>query len=178
MQTITIEDTNSLNTIFEKDKNTIINNNEIYRNNKKDIKPFVDKYIALIQQCKTDNIINKIIEQYTHLIDNVLDIPQTTEEYTDIKILLDTIQKYFNAKVDYMLTLNKNDLENSAFRLYPGLGRLKDRLLSLKLGKFVRMTGSGSTIVIYFNSKVLAKNAFKIYKRKLNKNWCILSKII
>ncbi len=72
----------------------------------------------------------------------------------------------------------KNDLEHSAFKMYPKLYALKNRLLSFKMGEFIRMTGSGSTIVVYFNSKISAENAFKIYKRKLNKNWCILSKII
>ncbi len=73
---------------------------------------------------------------------------------------------------------SKNDLENSAFKINPKLNALKNSILSLKKGMFARMTGSGSTIVIYFNSRALAKNAFNIYKRKLNKNWCILSKII
>ncbi len=73
---------------------------------------------------------------------------------------------------------SKNDLENSAFKLYPKLQKLKNSLIASKMGKFVRMTGSGSTIVVYFNSRVAAKNALKIYKRKFNKNWCILSKII
>ncbi len=72
----------------------------------------------------------------------------------------------------------KNDLEHSALKMYPKLYTLKNRLLSFKMGEFIRMTGSGSTIVVYFNSKTSAENAFKIYKRKFNKNWCILSKII
>ena len=137
LQTITSDDTDSLNTIFEKDKNTIINNTEIYKNNKQDIKPFVDKYIALIQQFKTDNIINKIIENYTDLIDNVLDIPQSKEEYKDIKILLDTIQKYFNAKVDYMLALNKNDLILQINNKMSLLGGKDKKLSSSSLDKSI-----------------------------------------
>ncbi len=76
------------------------------------------------------------------------------------------------------IALCKNDLENSAFKIYPKLGKLKNSLITSKMGKFVRMTGSGSTMVVYFNSKVAAKNALKLYKRKFDKNWCILSKII
>ena len=58
------------------------------------------------------------------------------------------------------------------------LKMLKNKLLENQKAEFVRMTGSGSTLVVYFRSKVLAKKALKMYKRELNKCWCILSKII
>ena len=77
-----------------------------------------------------------------------------------------------------MIRNSENDLENSAFRLYPNLFKLKNKLLSWKKAEFVRMTGSGSTLVMYFNTKVSAKNALKMSKRKLNNCWCILSKVI
>ncbi len=77
-----------------------------------------------------------------------------------------------------MIINSENDLENSAFRLYPNLFKLKNKLLSWKKAEFVRMTGSGSTLVMYFNTKVSAKNALKMSKRKLNNCWCILSKVI
>ena len=72
----------------------------------------------------------------------------------------------------------KNDLEKAAFKKYPLLKNLKNKLLKNKNAKFVRMTGSGSTLVVYFKSKIYAKNAFKLYKRKLNNCWCFLTKII
>ena len=77
-----------------------------------------------------------------------------------------------------MIINSENDLENSAFRLYPNLFKLKNKLLSWKKAEFVRMTGSGSTLVMYFNKEVYAKNALKMSKRKLNNCWCILSKVI
>lgn len=77
-----------------------------------------------------------------------------------------------------MIINSENDLENSAFRLYPNLFKLKNKLLSWKKAEFVRMTGSGSTLVMYFNKEVSAKNALKMSKRKLNNCWCILSKVI
>ena len=73
---------------------------------------------------------------------------------------------------------SKNDLENAAFKLYPKLKHLKNQLINKKKAEFVRMTGSGSTLVMYFNSSLSAKNALKILKRKLNNSWCILSKVI
>ena len=90
-------------------------------------------------------------------------------------------QYFFNKKTninDRMIVQSKNDLEISAFKKYPKLKILKNKLLENKKAEFVRMTGSGSTLVMYFKSKVSAKKALKMYKRKLNKCWCILSKII
>ena len=90
-------------------------------------------------------------------------------------------QYFFNKKTnisDRMIVQSKNDLEISAFKKYPNLKILKNKLLENKKAEFVRMTGSGSTLVMYFKSKVSAKKALKMYKRKLNKCWCILSKII
>ena len=92
---------------------------------------------------------------------------------------------FSKSKLDKLKNVNKtmiinseNDLENSAFRLYPNLFKLKNKLLSWKKAEFVRMTGSGSTLVMYFNTEVSAKNALKMSKRKLNNCWCILSKVI
>ena len=90
-------------------------------------------------------------------------------------------QYFFHKKTninDRMIVQSKNDLEISAFKKYPKLKILKNKLLDNQKVEFVRMTGSGSTLVMYFKSKVSAKKALKMYKRKLNKCWCILSKII
>ena len=90
-------------------------------------------------------------------------------------------QYFFNKKAninDHMISHSKNDLEISAFKKYPQLKTLKNKLLENQKAEFVRMTGSGSALVVYFKSNVSAKKALKMYKRKLNKCWCILSKII
>ena len=58
----------------------------------------------------------------------------------------------------------KNDLEKSAFKLYPTLKKIKNQLDQNKQANFVRMTGSGSAIIMYFNSNKFAKNALKILK--------------
>ena len=72
----------------------------------------------------------------------------------------------------------KNDLEKSAFKKYPILKSIKKFMEKLDHVLFVNMTGSGSTIVGYFNSKKNALNAQKILKKKYKKYWCILSKTI
>ena len=72
----------------------------------------------------------------------------------------------------------KNDLEKVAFKKYPFLANIKQNMLNLPKVKFVRMTGSGSSLLAYFNSKKASLNAVKLLKRKYKNYWCILSKTI
>jgi len=105
----------------------------------------------------------------------------STKEIFAINKTFSKKQYFFNKKTnisDRMIVQSKNDLEISAFKKYPKLKILKNKLLENQKAEFVRMTGSGSTLIMYFKSKVSAKKALKMYKRKLNKCWCILSKII
>ena len=103
----------------------------------------------------------------------------TQKIFSDNKVF--SKRKYSNTKNQISrksIIYDKNDLETSAFRLYPKLKKLKNELINWKTAEFVRMTGSGSTLVMYFNSHLTAKNALKISKRKLNNCWCNLSKVI
>jgi len=72
----------------------------------------------------------------------------------------------------------QNDLEIPAFKLYPVLRKLKIFLSNIDQVKFVRMTGSGSTIVAYFLNKKSAINGLKLIKKKFKNNWSIVSKTI
>ena len=72
----------------------------------------------------------------------------------------------------------KNDLEKATFKKYPFLANIKQNMLNLPKVKFVRMTGSGSSLLAYFNSKKASLNAAKLLKRKYKNYWCILSKTI
>ena len=72
----------------------------------------------------------------------------------------------------------KNDLEKVAFKKYPFLANIKQYMLNLPKVKFVRMTGSGSSLLAYFNSKKASLNAAKLLKKKYKNYWCILSKTI
>ena len=72
----------------------------------------------------------------------------------------------------------KNDLEKVAFKKHPFLANIKRNMLNLPKVKFVRMTGSGSSLLAYFNSKKASLNAAKLLKRKYKNYWCILSKTI
>ena len=72
----------------------------------------------------------------------------------------------------------KNDLEKAAFKKYPFLANIKQNMLNLPKVKFVRMTGSGSSLLAYFNSKKASLNAAKLLKKKYKNYWCILSKTI
>ena len=80
-------------------------------------------------------------------------------------------------KVEYLKNLN-NDLEKVALNKYPELKRIKFYLSGLPNALFVRMSGSGSSIVAYFHSKKACKKAYSQYKRKFTRHWCIESKTI
>jgi 4-diphosphocytidyl-2-C-methyl-D-erythritol kinase len=83
--------------------------------------------------------------------------------------------KMFEAK--YLKTL-KNDLENIAFKKHPKLKKIKLFLSNMPNNIFARMSGSGSSIVAYFESKKACGNAYSQFKRKFSSHWCIISKTI
>ena len=72
----------------------------------------------------------------------------------------------------------KNDLEKIAFTKYPKLKILKSFLENLNQPLFVRMTGSGSVIVAYYQKKQDCKLAKVRFKRKFKNYWCNTSKTI
>ena len=80
-------------------------------------------------------------------------------------------------KVKHLKTLN-NDLEKIAFKEYPKLKKIKLFLLNTPNNIFVRMSGSGSSIVAFFDSKRSCGNAYSQFKRKFSSHWCIISKTI
>ena len=83
--------------------------------------------------------------------------------------------KMFEAK--YLKNLN-NDLEKIAFKKYPKLKNIKFFLSNTPNNIFVRMSGSGSSIIAYFDSKRACSIAYSQYKRKFTRHWCIESKTI
>ena len=80
-------------------------------------------------------------------------------------------------EVGYLKNLN-NDLEKIAFKKYPKLKKIKLFLSNTPNNMFVRMSGSGSSIVAYFDSKRSCGNAYSLFKRKFSSHWCITSKTI
>ena len=73
---------------------------------------------------------------------------------------------------------SKNDLEAIALEKYPKLRKLKNFLVNLSDTEFVRMTGSGSAIIAYFNSVKKCKEAEKKVKNQFRNYWCKTSKTI
>jgi len=89
----------------------------------------------------------------------------------------------FNLPKQSMFSTNylknlKNDLETKVFKRYPELKIIKLFLSSLDNVIFVRMSGSGSSIVAYFHSKNGARVGLKQFKSRFNSYWCIASKTI
>ena len=104
----------------------------------------------------------------------------TKEIYNCVKSYSEPIFKE-NKKINLnnkFLSILKNDLEKGAFKKYPVLKKIKIFMKKLDDILFVNMTGSGSTLVGYFNSKKKALNGQKVLKKKYKNYWCILSKTI
>ena len=72
----------------------------------------------------------------------------------------------------------ENDLEKVVFSKYPKLKILKSFLENLNQPLFVRMTGSGSVMVAYYQNKQDCELAKVIFKRKFKNYWCNTSKTI
>ena len=71
-----------------------------------------------------------------------------------------------------------NSLEQIALSKYSILKTIKSDLENLSKPVFVRMTGSGSAFVAYFQSKNRCERAKKMFKKKYKNYWCIASKTI
>jgi len=76
------------------------------------------------------------------------------------------------------LLKQENALEKIAFSKYPKLRVLKSFLENLNNPLFVRMTGSGSVLVAYYQKKQDCDLAKVQFKRKFRNYWCITSKTI
>ncbi len=104
----------------------------------------------------------------------------TKNIYSKIKKF--TKPKYNNPKkfmfsAKYLL-IQKNDLEKIAFNNYPKLKQIKNFLLESNNPSFVRMTGSGSVIVAYYQSKQACEKAKVKFRRKFKNYWYNISKTI
>tara|TARA_B100000767_G_C19669873_1_gene494802 strand:+ start:221 stop:1063 length:843 start_codon:yes stop_codon:yes gene_type:complete len=89
----------------------------------------------------------------------------------------------FNHSSKHMFSLEflkkmKNDLELIALNKHSRLSTLKNYLNKLLNVEFVRMTGSGSAIIAYFNSDKKCKEAEKKVKKQFRNYWCKTSKTI
>ena len=77
-----------------------------------------------------------------------------------------------------LLLKYENALEKIAFSKYQKLEKLKLFLKKLNQPLFVRMTGSGSVLVAYYQRKQDCELAKVRFKRKFKKYWCNTSKTI
>ena len=93
----------------------------------------------------------------------------------DQKKIKKPVKKMFN--INYLKKGN-NSLEQIAISKYPKLRSIKLYLETLPNLAFVRMTGSGSALVAYFQSKDRCLNAKKMFNKKYKNYWCITSKTI
>jgi 4-diphosphocytidyl-2-C-methyl-D-erythritol kinase len=104
----------------------------------------------------------------------------TKKIYSRLKKI--TKSKFTNPKktmfnTEFLLR-QENALESVAFSRYPKLKRIKFFLENLKNPLFVRMTGSGSVIIAYYQSKKECEMAKDQFKRKFENYWCNISKTL
>ena len=104
----------------------------------------------------------------------------TKEIYSKVKKI--TNSKFNNPKKlmfnPKYLARQENALEVAAFSRYPRLKKIKSFLENLQNPLFVRMTGSGSILVAYYQSKKDCELAKVQFKRKFEKYWCNVSKTL
>ena len=134
---------------------------------------------SLIYNNKKLKIINKDLKLYTLLVKPNFGC-STRKIYKNVKNFSKPSLKnvktfYLNNK--FLAKLN-NGLEKPAFDKYKKLKNIKNFMEKVDKILFARMTGSGSTIIGYFNSKKTALNARKILKKKYKNYWFNLSKTI
>ena len=101
-------------------------------------------------------------------------IYQNVRSYSSKKL---TIYKKDHFNFINILKL-RNDLEKVVFKYHPKLKQVKSFMEVLPNIQFVRMTGSGSSLLGYFLSKNSAINGAKLFKKKYKNYWCIASKTI
>ncbi len=103
------------------------------------------------------------------------------------KDLYSKVKKYNKPKINRpnkkMFNLNNlkkmnNSLEYIAFSKHDKLRKIKSYLEKLSRPSFVRMTGSGSALVAYFQSKDRCISARKEFNKKYKNLWCIAAKTI
>tara|TARA_B100001250_G_C19738414_1_gene761932 strand:+ start:567 stop:1415 length:849 start_codon:yes stop_codon:yes gene_type:complete len=123
--------------------------------------------------------INKNLNLYTLLVKPNTGC-STKKIYKSLKFYSRSVfKKNMKINLNYRFIAKlKNDLEDPAFKKYPFLKKIKIFMENIDDILFVRMTGSGSTIIGYFKSKKAALLARKIIKKNYKNYWCILSKTI
>ena len=90
---------------------------------------------------------------------------------------------YMNRNKFRIFTLKKikllnNDLQKIVFKKHPKLHKIQQNLEKCEKIFLSRMTGSGSCIVGYSDSKKGCLNALKLMKKKYKNYWCIQAKAI
>ena len=170
------------------------------------IKCFIDKKILKIKRIELLNLVKKLGSdvilglKQTNLIlstngkiknyDSKLKLHTLVVKPSfgcSTKYIYSKVKKFTKSKFDFpnqsMFNINylkdqNNDLEKIAIERYPKLEKIKSFLMTTPNNAFVRMTGSGSSIVAYFHSKRSCKIAYRHFRRKYKNHWCIVSKTI
>ena len=91
---------------------------------------------------------------------------KTSKIYKNVKHFSSPLKMTKKFKIQNFKKL-RNDLEKPAFQLYPTLYNLKKDMENIPNISFARMTGSGSTIIGYFERRKDAIYGTKYLKKKI-----------
>lgn len=103
---------------------------------------------------------------------------KTSDIYRNVQNYSKTIIQLNKSEIKLNSKKFNNDLEKVAFKKYSKLKEIKKDLLDLPNIEFARMSGSGSSMIGYFTSKIDANHGAKLLKNKYKFYWCITSKTI
>ncbi len=104
----------------------------------------------------------------------------TRNIYANVKNFEKAKFKKLSKRMFQLESLKKmsNSLEKIVIAKYPALKKIKIYLSNLDNPNFVRMTGSGSAFIAYYNSKKQCDNAKSKFSNAYKKYWCISTKTI
>ena len=164
---------------------------------KKIINPSSKKIQSICESIGSDTVLGTIVSSCVLLSNSKIKKIYKTPKYYPILVKPDfgcstrkiysAVSKYTKPKYNkpkksmfrpkYLIN-QTNALEVIALKKYPKLKKIKLFLESINNPLFVRMTGSGSTIVAYYNSLKSCKLAKAKFKRKYKNYWCVTAKTI
>jgi len=132
----------------------------------------INKMIRLKQKFKLN-----ILIVYPNTICSTKKIYNKNKKITLLKSRLN-FKKLNKKKLIVFLKNESNDLEETAIKIYPKIGKIIEYIKSQKGCYFSRITGTGSACIGIFSNKKEATYAKKLVKSKYPNYWCTVSKTI
>jgi len=118
-----------------------------------------------------------ILIVYPNVICSTKKIYANNKKFTFLRSQSNFYIKDKNKLIDFLKNEN-NDLEKTAIKFYPKVGKIINFIKSQNGCYFSRITGSGSACIGIFSNMKSAVFAQKFMKLKFPNYWCVVSKTI